>query len=34
MSLIDWKKVEAEVKHLHTLPLHTLAVSQLANYNW
>ena len=27
MSQIDWKKVEAEVIHLHTLPLHTLLVT-------
>ena len=32
MSQIEWKKVEAEVKHLHTL-LHTYIVgnTQLAN---
>ena len=27
MSQIDWKKVEAEVKHLYTLPLFTLLVT-------
>ena len=27
MSQIDWKMVEAEVKHLHTLPLYTLVVT-------
>ena len=30
MSQIDWKKVEAEVKYLHTLPLYTLLVT----HNW
>ena len=27
MSHIDWKKVEAEAKHLYTLPLYTLLVA-------
>ena len=27
MSQIDWKKVEAEVKHLYMLPLYTLLVT-------
>ena len=27
MSHIEWKKVEAEVKYLHTLPLCTLIVT-------
>ena len=28
MSLIDWKKMEAEVKYLYMLPLYTLLVAQ------
>ena len=30
MSQIDWKKVEAKVKHLFTLSFYTL----LATHNW
>ena len=27
MSHIDWKKVDAEVRHLYALPLYTLLVA-------
>ena len=30
MSQIEWKKVEAEVKHLYTLSIYTLLVA----HNW
>ena len=30
MSQIDWKKVEAEVKHLYTLPLYTIQYTLLS----
>ena len=29
MSQIDWIKVEAEVKHLYSLPIYALVVAQL-----
>ena len=34
MSQIDWKKVEAEVKHIFASPLYIVGNTELANNDW
>ena len=34
MSQIDWKNVEAEVKHICSSPVYIVGITQLADNDW